>query len=512
MASIHLKINDIWMDTKDAEGSLVLDYLRGGLGLKGTKEGCREGDCGACAVMLGERDNGIPRYRAVPSCLLALGTLEGKHLLTIEGLTKGAPDSLTPVMRAFLEENASQCGFCSPGFIISLSSWLAEPAKLDLVGAITAVDGNLCRCTGYGAIRRAAEKLVVEFADLPMDPEKRLLSLVERGVLPGSVISFMEETKHASSVENKTVGKIKTVPFPKPVVIGGGTDYYVRNPDPEPGFSPVLLSTKSGRTAIEIVDHKGEAFVEVGAAVTVHDFFSSSLVRSAAPGIEAFEHEFASTLIRNLATVGGNIANASPVGDITSMLMGLGAVLSIGVNPPGSSDNGGTHAGRRLVPIEKFFLGYKAIDLKPGEIIETIQIPARKTFDIGSGPILPFSFEKISKRGNLDIAAVNTAMSFNIVERRFSGVRISAGGVAPIPVLLEKAPSVLEGVPVHAVLDVKTMAGIANAASDAAMREVNPISDVRGSADYRRRMTGKLVLAHFLRFFSRYGIAKEIFP
>ncbi|MDP2791328.1 MAG: 2Fe-2S iron-sulfur cluster-binding protein, partial [Rectinemataceae bacterium] len=194
-------MNDNWIEpatglgevrsNEGRRGEPAIDFIRGEMGLTGTKEGCREGDCGACAVLVGEfapgRDGeegaGEPRYRALPSCLLALGDLSGKHLITIEGLRASSPDGLTPVMRAFLEENASQCGFCSPGFVVALSAWLANSAYPDLSGAMTAVDGNLCRCTGYGAIRRAAERLVSEFRELPEDGIERLGYLVEKAVL-----------------------------------------------------------------------------------------------------------------------------------------------------------------------------------------------------------------------------------------------------------------------------------------------------------------------------------------
>src|SRR3989339_1469674 len=158
---MKILVNDAWVEPRTAYGSPALDFIRGEMGLTGTKEGCREGDCGACAVLVGEfagygsslgsASPRAPRYLAMPSCLLALGDLDGKHLITIEGLSADAPEGLTPVMRAFLEENASQCGFCSPGFIVSLSAWLAAPGRPELAGAMTAVDGNLCRCTGYGS-------------------------------------------------------------------------------------------------------------------------------------------------------------------------------------------------------------------------------------------------------------------------------------------------------------------------------------------------------------------------
>ncbi len=506
MEALRIYVNDRWIEPATGFGSPVLDLIRDELGLTGTKEGCREGDCGACAILVGEDQAGTGlRYRALPSCLLAAGDLDGKHLITIEGLGSSAPDGLTPVMRAFLEENASQCGFCTPGFILALSAWLSRPGVPDIAGAMKAVDGNLCRCTGYGAIRRAAERLAREFADLPGEAGARLEALVERGVLPRSVIAYRGEKGREAGAD-----KPKKVPSSRgEVCVAGGTDFYVRNPDPDPDFSPTLLCSIPGLAGIEAVSRNGKSWVRIGAATVASDFFSSPLVNAAVPGIGLFEEDFASSLVRDLATLGGNIANASPVGDLSSILLGLGAILELGSAASAAKDI-------RLLPIEKFFLGYKKTALKKGELIVAVLIPGGGEASggqgvSGPGPSPRFSFEKISKRKHLDIAAVNTAMSFRIEGGRFRDVRLSAGGVAPTPVLLTKPTALMEGRAAEG-LDAKTLASLASAVSGAAEAEVSPISDVRGSASYRKRMVGRLVLAHFLRFFGPEGIAKELFP
>ena len=522
-----LKVNDAWYTTQAPYGSPILDFLRGELELKGTKEGCREGDCGACAVLVGRplrrQENGTGprvRYRAVPSCLLALGDVDGCHVITIEGLTAGASEGLTPVMRAFLEENASQCGFCTPGFIIALSSWLAEPVAPNMAGAMVAIDGNLCRCTGYGSIRRAAERLVKEFADLPLAEEERLKVLVERQVLPKSVLAFLKESE-----ENGPKAVVDAKKADGSVVIGGGTDYYVRNPAPDEDFAPALLARRPELAATREVREGGRGWVEIGAAATVHDFFASPLVRRAIPGIENYETEFASTLIRNLATVGGNIANASPVGDLTSMLLGAGAVLVIGVagaagtagtdrvsGAGGAAEVAGTNS-TRIVPLEKFFLGYKKIDLTGSEAILAVRVPGAEPEgkpEAEKESPLYFSFEKIAKRKRLDIASVNTAMSFRVVDGKFSNVRLSAGGIAPTPALLIKTAQLIEGK--EFTHDAANLAALAQKTADAAMAEIAPISDVRGTDSYRRAMLGRLILAHFLKFFENDGIGKVLFP
>lgn len=526
MDGLKIFVNDRWIEPKTSYGAPALDFIRGELGLTGTKEGCREGDCGACAVLVGEMAAGgglaacamlpkVARYRAVPSCLLALGELDGKHLITIEGLaalatanaaasdaaTSAASDGLTPVMRAFLEENASQCGFCSPGFVIALTSWLAAPGKPDLAGAMTAVDGNLCRCTGYGAIRRAAERLAKEFADLPQGEAARLAALVERGVLPASALQYAAEAEQRPREQRPLEPRATTAPQPA-IALGGGTDFYVRTPDPAGDFQPLLLRSAPGFSGIEAVERDGKSWLRAGAATTVSDFFASPLIHSAAPGIGAFEGDFASTLIRNMATLGGNIANASPVGDLTSMLIGLGAILEVGGLAPASP----AAPDVRYVPIEDFFLGYKKIDLREGEVIRAILMEAERP----EAPLL-FSFEKIAKRKKLDIAAVNTALSFRIEAGSARGARLSAGGVAAVPTLLKGASAALEGERVDR-RDPAALARLARKVAEAAEAEVRPIGDVRGSAEYRKRMTGRLVLAHFVRLFAADGIAKELFP
>lgn len=505
MALLNLKVNSAWRALRAAEGAPALDVIREELALTSTKEGCREGDCGACAVLVGEHVGDVVRYSAVPSCLLPLGTLRGKHLLTLEGLVEGTEDGLTPVMRAFLDENASQCGFCTPGFIIALTSWLAEPRVPDLAGALRAIDGNLCRCTGYGAIRRAAARLVERFKDLPLEPMARLRSLVEAKVLPPSVLEFAaESTGQGSSVprQNSETTSLQGGEVAPHAVVGGGTDYYVRNPEPEEGFSPLLTPILPEFGQIRYVTDRGKRWLEIGAAVTVRDFFASPVVRDEVPGIEHFETMFASTLIRNLATVGGNVVNASPVADITSMLLALGAQLVI-VPETGTE---GTTAALRLCPLEQFFLGYKTLDLSAGEVLKAIRIPA-----LDEPSSRRFSFEKVSKRKNLDIAAVNTAISFRFEGGRWKDVRVSLGGVASVPMLSTDAMNVLEGASCD-VLDRTFLAGLARKAAQAAASSISPIGDVRGAAEYRRRMVHQLILAHFVRLFEASGIAEELFP
>ena len=497
MERLRFLVNDRIVETEAWPGSPALDFIRRELGLTGTKEGCREGDCGACAVILGERiaeggerkNSAEFRFRAVPSCLLALGELDGRQLITIEGLTAAGEakglEGFTPVQMAFLEENASQCGFCSPGFIVSLSAWLLEGERLDEEGAIVAVEGNLCRCTGYGSIRRAAARLIERFGKLPSDPLARLEALVAAGVVPESLTAFARGELMPIAGESTAKGDVsRLTDGDKPaLLLGGGTDYYVRDTDPSP--RPALFLDRIPRfTGIR---REGD-LIEIGAAMTIRDFFESRSIRASFPGIERFERSFASILVRNRATLGGNVANASPVADMTSILMALGARARIFDMRESMAEN---DAWRREIALEKLYVGYKKLDLTPGEVIGAFALPV--------GPGILLNFEKASKRASLDIAAANSAMRLELIGDRMTRVRVSAGGVAATPLLLGKTSALLEG--------KRPSAALALEASRAAASEVKPIGDVRGSADYRSRALSRLILAHFATLFPAVDIA-----
>ena len=499
-ARMRFLANDGPVDVEAWALDPALDYIRRDLGLTGTKEGCREGDCGACAVLLGERRDGAFSYRALPSCLLVLGELEGRHLVTIEGLAPsgaraGKPSRgeayprLTPVMRAIAEANGSQCGFCSPGFVISLSAYLLNGSPLTVEGAFSAVEGNLCRCTGYGAIKRAAGRLVEEFSGLPSEAFARLDALVSAGVLPASCAAFARGEFPGIEARDESPGaaaKAPTSPTARAgsLALGGGSDFLVRNPEPDES-SIASYRLLDREPELKRIRREGEALA-IGAAVSWSEFFSSPAVLELVPGIGSFEALLASPLVRERATLGGNIANASPVGDLSSMLIALGALVRV-EGPSGS----------RELALERLFLGYKKLDLSGDEIISTILLPASK-------PIGLFNFEKASKRARLDIAAVNSAALIELEEggRRIARARVSAGGVAPVPLLLAKASAYLRGRAIGAETAIE--------AARIAASEISPIGDVRGSADYRRRVLERLVLAHFIVLFPGSGVEEAI--
>ncbi|PKL07720.1 MAG: hypothetical protein CVV51_12640, partial [Spirochaetae bacterium HGW-Spirochaetae-7] len=423
--NIRFRLNETDYELAIREEALALDWIRNEAGLKGTKEGCREGDCGACLVLLGGAGpSGDMEWRSVTSCTLAMGELDGRHVVTIEGL---ASAGLTPVMEAMLDEGASQCGFCSPGFVLALTGYLVSGAKVDPVAAMVAVEGNLCRCTGYGSIRRAASRLAAEFADLPSGLGPRLATLGSRRVLPAGLAAVMARPPKPAGAATPAYHANGNGGATGPM-LGGGTDYFVRNPDPEVGLAPsftdlgpearrIFELPLAGEPPTEAPSGRGTV-VSVGPAATVSDFFGSAVVRRAAPGIEGSELAVASPPIRNRATLAGNIVNASPIADMTAMLIALGASVELS----------GGEKGPRSVPLERFFLGYKKTDLLEGESVAGV---------LFEGGWTRFAFEKASKRERLDIATVNCAVAVRMAaDGTIAAARYSAGGVAATPLRL----------------------------------------------------------------------------
>lgn len=478
---IRFRLNTRLYEEEVQDEALALDWIRSTAGLKGTKEGCREGDCGACLVLMGGRAaDGSTEWKGVTSCTLGMGDLDGRHIITIEGL---AADGLTPVMEAMLDEGASQCGFCSPGFILALTGFLVSGVSIDPVAAMAAVEGNLCRCTGYGSIRRAAATLCADFADLPAGLAPRLALLASRKVLPPELAALMASPPEALGVAEAAFASIPPAD-PARVTIGGGTDYYVRNPDPEPDTAPRFSDQAPEARAIRKALVSGQAILELGAAVNTDDFFSSLLVRAMAPGIERFASDIASPPIRARATLTGNIANASPIADMTAILIALGARLVLEGDP----------GGERLVELPDFFLGYKKLDLHAGERIRGIVLPGE--------PVM-FNFEKAAKRARLDIATVNSAIAVRMAaDGSIAAARYAVGGVAPVPLRLKEAEALLIG--------KKPSAALARQLGALAYEAGSPISDVRGASRYRRRLMERLAWAHCIRLWPELRLEEEL--
>ncbi|MBD3367582.1 MAG: hypothetical protein GF405_05355 [Candidatus Eisenbacteria bacterium] len=462
---IELLLNDVLARTNTHPGTVALDLIRREFGLKGTKAGCREGDCGACTVLLGQFEGDRLRYRAVPSCLLPVGELHGKHVVTIEGLTG---EGFTPVQQAMVDEGATQCGFCTPGFIISITGFLLASPTLSLDDARAAIEGNICRCTGYISIVRAVERVLDRTGEsLPRAedhvPGDRTRELVRTGVLPAL---FLEAPDRLRRVASSPPG-----PRDGGILVAGGTDLFVQRPEDLRHSELSFLSRRSDLTGVRADDDT----VAIGAATPVEDLRCDATLRDLLPGWDDALTLVSSGLVRNRATVGGNIVNASPIADLTIMLLALDATLML-------SRGGETNR----LPLRSFYRGYKELDLKDGEIVAAIEFPR-------PAPGARFHFEKVSRRGHLDIAGVNSAAVIEAEKDVVRRASISAGGVDCVPLHLTKTSERLEG----ATLSPELVEEVARLA----VSETSPITDVRGSAEYRRRLLRRLIIAHFVELF-----------
>lgn len=464
---LRFALNDGLVETATHPGLSALDYLRNEAGLTGVKSACREGDCGSCVVLLGHGMGETIQYRVVTSCLLPVGALHGHHVVTIEGLNSHA---LGPVQNAFADEGASQCGFCTPGFVVAFTGHLLEANRWDESDAIEAIAGNICRCTGYASIRRSLGRVLDQLRNNVDSKEARIPALVREGLLPEY---FLRVDDLLGDIE---IAQPASPPTGSQVVVAGGTDLYVQRPDELPEGDVWLLAVETANPIWKDGDH-----IYLAATATAEDMKRSEILEKEVGGIEGAMRLMGSLPIRQRATVAGNIVNASPIGDMTITLLALDAEVGLVA---------GDH--HRSLPLREFFLDYKDLDLRSGELVEWVRFkpPASDAL---------FNFEKVSKRTHLDIASVNTAISIEMHDGRIQTARVSAGGVAPIPMCLQSTGKYLAG----RIPDTATALG----AAETARSEVSPISDVRGSADYKRLLLGQLVLAHFNVLF---GIGGEL--
>ena len=460
-------LNEHLVSTKVAAGLLVLDFLRREQRLTGTKEGCKEGDCGACMVLVGELDgSGSVVYQPVTSCLMPVAELHGKHLVTVEGLNL---EELTPVQSAILEHGGSQCGYCTPGIVVSMTGLLLDPTlPVTEEGMKYALGGNLCRCTGYRSLKNCGTTLAETLAG-HLDGN-RLKNLIKTGVVPAWFDTAAETLRAIPEAGSSQAADTKSEVHFR---IAGGTDMYVQQGEHIPAANIELVQTLKG---ITIEDGR----VRVGAMTTFEKFGRHPELIAMMPRLPHWLELMASWQIRNRATVGGNLVNASPIGDMTSLVYALDADLEL-VRPATGE--------RRTVPMRSFFLGYKVKDLKPDELVEAIVFDAPASTD-------RINWEKVSKRTYLDIATVNTGARFRMSGSKNSFIEtamISIGGVAAVPFHAVKTCAFLEDKPVEPQ--------VVRDALQVLDGEISPISDVRGSAEYKRVLTRQLVLAHFIELF-----------
>ncbi len=457
---LHFILNNKEISTSLSPGMTLLDFIRYQKHLTGTKIGCREGDCGACTVLVGEIKDNELSYHSVTSCLMALGNAQGKHIVTVEGINV---EGLNAVQQAFSDQGATQCGFCTPGFIVSLTGYCMSNKPSSFEGAIDAVNGNICRCTGYKSIERAAAII-----DEKLQTRKNLNPLqfaVDNNMIP----AYFLDVKNRIAKIPVTINEQNAKPFTKR--LGGGTDLYVQQHDTMEEQDIDFLFDK---TSLKGIVQNGTN-CEMGASVTAADIAGSEVFQKHFTKLNKYIKLVSSTQIRNMATLAGNFTNASPIGDFTIFFLALNAKLLL-------SDGTNT----RSVPLKEFYKGYKLLNKTDEEIIEKINFELPGANDL-------FNFEKVCKRTNLDIASVNTAFYLKMNKDSIAEAGLSAGGVGPIPSYLKKSSEFLTGKRISVEM-IRELISIVQT-------EIIPISDARGTDSYKRLLLSQLIKAHFIQMF-----------
>lgn len=447
-------------------GLSTLDFLNKKLHMYGSKCSCNEGDCGACTVVISYPRDGEIVYEAINSCLYPAAKLHGKHLITVEGL--GSSEDLHPIQTALLEHHGTQCGYCTPGFVMSLFALLASIAHPDTESIMATLEGNLCRCTGYQSILEAAQQLSRDFEPAKIVPawcrmvEPLLFAFkdVANTVLLGSESEYIIE--NYMRPENCQQLAILLDKNPEASLIAGGTDIMVQ----------VNISRRKFNTLIDLSDiaelkniQLKRDGIHIGAAVSYSRIMDSGIIRSDLPALVKLCRLIASKQIRNFGTLAGNIANASPIGDSLPLLLVYGTRLilcSLG--------------GDREIPLRDFFLDYRKTALKHGEYIRevVIPIPAKDSFIMSL---------KTAKRKSVDISSVVSAIR---IDANGQNAVLALGGVAATTVLSKAFSSAWEG----------QTPGDWQALADAIAAEYSPLTDVRGSAEYRKQM----IINHILQY------------
>ncbi|MCH3885811.1 FAD binding domain-containing protein [Tenacibaculum aquimarinum] len=453
---IHFILNNKTIKTPEKSGVTLLDFIRENQQLKGTKIGCREGDCGACTVLVGELNNNKISYQSITSCISPLGNVHGKHIVTIEGIN--LPKKLNSAQEAMSNNYATQCGFCTPGFVVSMTGFALENDKNKTCN--DAVSGNICRCTGYKSIEKAGFE--IEEKLLQKDENNKIAWLIQEGFIP----NYFEEIPNR--IKDLKVEKLNS----EGTKVANGTDLYVRYADDLSEENIELLSSK--KDLKNIVFSNG--ICSIGANATVTNMNESLKLQTLFPKLKQFLKLVSSEQIRNMGTLGGNFVNASPIGDMSIFFLALNSILTI------QHKNG----SERTIPFQEFHQDYKKYDLQEDEILTSISfpVPSKNTF---------FNFEKVSKRTHLDIASVNSSGRITLENNTVTDAHFSIGGVAAIPKYLFKTGEFLVGKEINnqTIKEAETVL----------QSEIAPISDVRGTSEYKRLLAKQLFFAHFIELF-----------
>jgi xanthine dehydrogenase small subunit len=459
---IKFMLNGQWVSESELDPSLsILRYLRTKKGLAGTKEGCASGDCGACTVLLGDSDGEIANYKAVNSCITLLGDVHGKHIVSVDGLNQDG--TAHPVQTAMVDKHGSQCGFCTPGIVMSLAGLREKQTSCSREDALEALSGNLCRCTGYRPIVDAAlesfqladnNNPVNQTAAWPVPELDRCAGLSD-----GQASYFAPQTEaelHSVLTDN-----------PKATFIAGATDLALEMTQQYKEFD-CLVSLSNVTELMQLTEQDDQLII--GGAAT----YSAVMpwLDTWYPQVVALFDRIGSLQIRNRGTIGGNVANASPIGDTPPVLLALDASVELA-----------SATTQRKVALKDFFLGYKQTVLEDGEYIRNVIIPKPEDNTY-------VKLYKVSKRYEDDISAVMAAFFFKIEQGLISEVRLAFGGMAATPKFAESAQALLLGKQMNDEVLTQAMRAISD--------DFAPMTDVRATDKYRIKVAQNLLQKAFI--------------
>ena len=441
----------------------ILNFIRDKLKKTGTKEGCAEGGCGACTIVLGELENKKIKYKAINSCISFTPTLHGKQLIVVENLVS-KNGTYHPVQEAMAKYHGSQCGFCTPGFVMSIFAMSKNKKNNNKDDIKDAISGNLCRCTGYRPIIDAAKNIKKKYSDEFYKNSKKTINLLKK-IHSKSIII---ENKNKKYFAPKTINELRTViqKNPDSDFLSGGTDLSLKVTKDRQEIKKIINLNNIKELNFIKTKNNEIIFGSTTPLIQVEKFILKYY-----PDFNNILRRYGSVQIRNVGTIGGNIATASPIGDTLPLLLSLNAKIIIQ-----------TKKGNKQILLNNFFIKYRKTKLKKGEFIKSIIIPIYKNHN--------FKAYKISKRFDDDISSVCASFNLKIKDQRIQDVAIAYGGMAEIPKRAKNCENFLK--------NSKFSMDIFEKAKNLLKKDFNPISDMRASKKYRLEVAENLLVKFFI--------------